>query len=570
MAGGEPSGASSEHEAERYEKFRVAFEQSRDALMLLDRDGFEDANPAALAMFRVPDVATFSSIHPAFLSPRFQPDGRASREAGQGYIDQALAEGQAFFEWHHCTWEGEEFPAEVFLSRIDLGDRPVLQAVVRDISQRKAMEGSLHRYRAAFEQSRDAVMFLGPDKYREGNPATLALFGVDSNATFREYHPAQFSPPFQPDGRPSPEAAQARIQEAFDRGQAFFEWQHRTLDGQEFPTEVLLSRIDHDEQAVLQVVVRDISERKAAEAKLRERVKELRTLRDVILLTTDDERPLQALLDACANRLPAGWMEPEQTAARIRAGGLEAVSEPFFETGIRQHAQVDDRETPVEVEVFRSDEDPSGPFLAEEQQLLDSVAQQIHNALLRRQAQQDLERLASQDPLTGIPNRAKLYELLDGARRENERYGTPFSVIMLDIDHFKAVNDHYGHQVGDEVLYELSRCVDDALRDTDTVGRWGGEEFLVLARHADGRAAFELAERLRARAARTPIEGVGPVTISLGVASHEPGETVEGLEARVDDALYAAKEAGRDRVVMAEGPTWETWPGRGPGGRSRR
>ena len=681
-----------EQERERVlQTYRAVFDQSRDAVMLLDRGRFLDPNPATLRLFRVADEAAFTGYHPADLSPARQPDGRPSSEVAQERIEEAFSQGQAFFEWCHCTVDAEEFPAEVFLSRIDLAEGSVLQALVRDISERKAMERSLQRYRAAFEQSRDAVMFLDRGNYIEGNPATLTMFGVDSNEAFRAYHPADFSPPFQPDGRPSSEAAQARIQEAFDRGQSFFEWQHSTRDGKNFPTEVLLSRVEHGEQAMLQVVVRDISERKAVEvardrvlaildatpdlvamadregrvtyinrggllllgedpestglgaglpewmvqegaralphpewarrriqeeglpaaeregvwrgevavfdgegweipvsqvilahrddtgkvtrfstvmrdlsaqkrteAKLRERVKELSTLRDVILFTTDDERSLRALLDACAKRLPAGWEASERTAARIRAGGLEAVSEPFFETGTRQHTAIDDPEAPVEVEVFRSGDDASDAFLSEEQELLESVAQQIRNALLRRQAQQELERLATHDRLTGIPNRARLYELLEGAWLEHERYGTPFSVIMLDIDHFKAVNDRYGHQAGDEVLRELSRRVDDALRETDAVGRWGGEEFLVLATHAGAEEAAELAERLRARVARTPFEGVGSVTISLGVAAHASGETMESLEGRVDNALYAAKEAGRDRVTMAEAPIQET------------
>ena len=165
----------------------------------------------------------------------------------------------------------------------------------------------------------------------------------------------------------------------------------------------------------------------------------------------------------------------------------------------------------------------------------------------------ELERLATHDPLTGIYNRAKLYQLLEQVLSENRRYATPFSVIMLDIDHFKAINDAHGHTLGDAILLELTQRIGGALRETDALGRWGGEEFLILTPHTGAGAAGELAERLRGLVADTPFPGAGSVTISLGTATIEPGESVEQLEERADRALYAAKEAGRNRVCQAEG-----------------
>ena len=176
----------------------------------------------------------------------------------------------------------------------------------------------------------------------------------------------------------------------------------------------------------------------------------------------------------------------------------------------------------------------------------------FHEITEQKRLEAELERLATHDRLTGSYNRAKLYELLEIAREECERYATPFSVIMLDVDHFKAVNDRLGHQAGDEALRELTRRIDRELRGTDAFGRWGGEEFVVLASHTDIRDAAELAERLRARIAHPAFEGIGTITISLGVAAYQPGEAVVNLEKRVDDALYAAKEAGRNKVVIAE------------------
>ncbi len=174
------------------------------------------------------------------------------------------------------------------------------------------------------------------------------------------------------------------------------------------------------------------------------------------------------------------------------------------------------------------------------------------NISRRKAMEQELTHLATHDPLTGLYNRGKLRELLEQARYEYDRYGTPFSLVMLDIDRFKRVNDRFGHQAGDEVLCELTRRVNHVLRDADSQGRWGGEEFLVLATHTEMEGAAALAERIRQEVERTPFGVVGTVTISLGVATIQEGESLEQLEARVDKALYAAKDAGRNRVVTAD------------------
>lgn len=139
------------------QSYRAAFEQSRDTIMTLVEDGFRNCNPATLTMFRVPDVATFATLHPGDLSPPFQPDGRPSLEAAGAHIHEALRAGQAFFEWRHRTWDGVEFPAEVLLSRIDLADGPILQAVVRDITERRDYVQSLQIERDRAQAAHQAI-----------------------------------------------------------------------------------------------------------------------------------------------------------------------------------------------------------------------------------------------------------------------------------------------------------------------------------------------------------------------------------------------------------------------------
>ena len=178
------------------------------------------------------------------------------------------------------------------------------------------------------------------------------------------------------------------------------------------------------------------------------------------------------------------------------------------------------------------------------------------NATLQARVEErtrDLERLAVTDPLTGLGNRRALDAALDAALAEAVREdGEGFSLILADIDHFKAINDRHGHAVGDAVLVALAAVLGDAARPGDRLGRWGGEEFVILCPGTDLAAARALAEVMRLRVAQTEVAGVGRRTCSFGVAERSAGESVDGLLARADAALYAAKHGGRDRVEAAQ------------------
>jgi diguanylate cyclase (GGDEF)-like protein len=164
-----------------------------------------------------------------------------------------------------------------------------------------------------------------------------------------------------------------------------------------------------------------------------------------------------------------------------------------------------------------------------------------------------LEKLAITDRLTGLYNRNKLDEVFAYELAQAERYGKPLSIIMADIDKFKSVNDTYGHQVGDSVLCDFAAIMRELARDTDTPGRWGGEEFLIICSHVDLNGAQILAERIRAAIDTHSFSVVGHKTSSFGVSSYRPKDTSETMVKRADDALYEAKENGRNRVVLEHG-----------------
>ncbi len=163
----------------------------------------------------------------------------------------------------------------------------------------------------------------------------------------------------------------------------------------------------------------------------------------------------------------------------------------------------------------------------------------------------DLGHKASTDALTGLSNRLKLNETLAAEFQRAHRYETSLSLMICDVDHFKQVNDTYGHPVGDSVLTRISQLLRDGVRNTDLAARWGGEEFVIVCPHASEQVAFHVAEKLRSLIEATRFETVGQVRCSFGVATFRAGDTPDSLMARADAALYSAKQAGRNRVMRA-------------------
>jgi diguanylate cyclase (GGDEF)-like protein len=163
---------------------------------------------------------------------------------------------------------------------------------------------------------------------------------------------------------------------------------------------------------------------------------------------------------------------------------------------------------------------------------------------------QSMVQVANRDYLTNTDNRRYLEQTLTLAIERARRYGRLLMVITIDIDHFKRVNDTYGHDVGDEVLIELATLIRGHLRTADSFGRWGGEEFLVIAPEIDLARAVLLAERLRSTVAEYPFSATGRLTASFGVTGYRAGDTVDTMIKRADIALYRAKQRGRNRVEL--------------------
>ncbi|MFY9476584.1 MAG: GGDEF domain-containing protein [Aquabacterium sp.] len=173
-----------------------------------------------------------------------------------------------------------------------------------------------------------------------------------------------------------------------------------------------------------------------------------------------------------------------------------------------------------------------------------------------RQTLVQAQALATTDMLTGLLNRRAMTDQLESELARVSRSGNPVCVALIDIDHFKKVNDHYGHRMGDEVLRSFASLAQGDLRQVDQLGRWGGEEFLLMMPHVDASQAWVAVERLRNHIAAHPMGDSGnlTVTISAGLAQFSHGESLDRWIERADQALYQAKQSGRNRCLIAEQP----------------
>lgn len=428
--------------------------------------------------------------------------------------------------------------------------------VLQDITKQRRRERSLQQFRAVFEGSRDAVMLMDESGYFDCNAATVRLFQAPDRATVLRYHPSSLSPTTQPDGRPSSDGIRERIQEAFTDGFAFFEWTHCTLDGVPFPTEIHLSRIDLDSRPILEAVVRDISEQKQAVAQIRQARDRAETYFEIVrvmMLVLDTSGRVTAI-NHCGCELlglPQETILGEDWFTRfVPDTDAEQVTRVFeqLRDGHEEPAEYMENEVMTatgerRVMAFRN------AVLYASDGDVEGILSSGTDITEQRQLEAELQYQASHDPLTEINNRRKGAELLYREITRAHRYASRLSVLLFDIDFFKTINDQHGHDVGDGVLRELTAIATRRLREADILARWGGEEFLVLLPETTLEGASRVAEDLRQYVAESRFSGAPSLTISVGMAELGEDDTADSLLKRVDNALYAAKNGGRNRIA---------------------
>ncbi len=193
-----------------------------------------------------------------------------------------------------------------------------------------------------------------------------------------------------------------------------------------------------------------------------------------------------------------------------------------------------------------------GVFEAELRQLADELQEAKNETLNLRKLLTEQEARGLEDPLTGLGNRRAYQKRIEEELSRFDRYGTPLAVVVCDLDHFKQINDTHGHLAGDRVLRVVAQLLLRLTRKSDFVGRYGGEEFVVLLPNTSDKTALLVAEKLRSSLEKLPFESGGrkiAVTMSMGLTHAEKGDTPDSLFKRADDLLYQAKKSGRNRVV---------------------
>jgi diguanylate cyclase (GGDEF)-like protein/PAS domain S-box-containing protein len=346
-----------------------------------------------------------------------------------------------------------------------------------------------------------------------------------------------------------------------------WEGESRVLDarGREVPVSqaILVTRDAQGRMQQLSTIVRDLSRQKAVERALRESETRFRqmaeSVNEIFWLSDPDE---VLYINPAYERIMGrsrqeAYESPDALLDAVHPDDRQRVSEEMKGVGSRQ------RTIDMTFRVVQADGDTRWVRMrrypvADAEGRGDRVAGTVVDVTELKRVELELERAnallehqALYDALTNVANRRQFDILLDREVARVDRYGGSFALIMFDLDHFKSVNDEHGHAVGDQVLEATARVIEDRLRKSDVLGRWGGEEFMVLMSDTDLDDAVQAAEAMRQRVASYRYPGVGPVTISLGVAAYHPGGSRTDLLRDVDESMYRAKREGRNRIVAS-------------------
>lgn len=333
---------------------------------------------------------------------------------------------------------------------------------------------------------------------------------------------------------------------------AHYETKLRSKDGTLIDVEVSINGAEYMGKKLAFSIVKDITDRKKVEMELLASEARYRTIfetvEDIIFTLTQDG--LISSLNSSFERI-TGWL-PEEWIGKPFLPIVHPDEQPLIQDNF-ERLLLGESVASVEVRVLTK----SGSYIDFETNPTVSnnngqstVFGVLRDITERKQAEEQIRCFATFDSLTGILNRREFTGIVENEIERVRRYGMPFSLIMYDLDHFKWVNDTFGHNVGDDVLQTVVRVVNKNMRSTDVAGRWGGEEFMVLLLQTDLDSAMKVAEGLRQAIELCTFDKVGQLTASFGLTQLVPEDNIDSLTKRVDEALYQAKQRGRNRVEV--------------------
>ena len=327
---------------------------------------------------------------------------------------------------------------------------------------------------------------------------------------------------------------------------------HTRKDGTEFPVEANISYVKEEGEEYMIAVARDITLQLEMETKIHKKANELQRLQDVIskavLYTTSDLNGKMTSVSKAFEQL-SGYKESELVGKNHSMFKNPEIPKKYYKD--MWEVLQRDEQFVGEIKNYKKDRGDYWIKITIDP-LFDEHGEKIGYSSYREDItdKKELEYISTHDALTTIYNRGHFKKELSKKINSAKRYDQYFGLLMFDIDHFKLVNDTYGHQIGDDVLITISSCIQKHIRIDDIFARWGGEEFVIIANGADIEHLKKLAEKLKESIANTSFEPVPKVTASFGLTIYKDGDNDESIQKRVDDALYVAKESGRDRFEI--------------------
>jgi len=541
------------------EKLYQIMARTSSAGVYIVQDGrfqFINPNAAAYAGYRAEEMIGMES------QSILHPDDR--EEATRNAVRMLRGESTHPYSFRIRTKDGRSRWIMETVATIRYRDRRAILGNSMDVTERMEMEKRLAesevRYRSLFEGASDGILILEEEKFIVCNRKAREIFQCREEDLLGR-SPARFSTPRQPDGGDSEQQAHERLEFAGRGIPQFFEWRHCRKDGKPFFAEVNLIRLDIPGKNLIQSIVRDISDRKAAEAALQASEERYRMIVENIeegYYETDLRGNISFVNDACQRIIGVGRQELLGNNFRVFTSAEDAKKlfhhfKNIFKTGqslrdlVWQVERHDGREQHLEV---------SASLIRDAAGRPSGFRGLIRDVTERHRAEEKVQWIAYHDHLTGLPNRLLFQDRFAQLKAQAKRKGELFAVGVMDLDRFKEVNDQFGHATGDLLLCGVSARLSHHLREGDTVARMGGDEFLLLLPGIQVRqSAAPLGEKIM-QIFRQPFEVSGQsftLTASVGMAVYPAdGVDYEVLIRKADQAMYQAKAQGGGLVVSAD------------------
>ncbi|SHF00539.1 PAS domain S-box-containing protein/diguanylate cyclase (GGDEF) domain-containing protein [Caldanaerobius fijiensis DSM 17918] len=529
------------------ELFRNLFETDKAIMLLVDPESGQiiEANKAACSFYGYPKETLLRMNIEAIVS--------SFDIAAAEKFKETLTKGCDSKVCVHRIANGEERVVEMYSSPIHHEGKILVYLIIFDITARWQTEEELKFYRYLFENSLNETYIFHPEtlKFIAANRGARENLGY-TQEELSKMTPLDLKPEFDLESFKELLSTLAEGKKEY----IVFNTVHRRKDGSLYPVEAHLQLVEYMNRKVYIMLIIDITERKAMEEELREQNEVLATIteyaHDAIIMINDEGNI--TFWNPAAEKL-LGYSKEEVMGKELHrlVIGDESLYK-LYKEGLKKF-QLSGKGSAVGKMIELKAKHKDGHEIDVELSLSAVKINSTWHAVgilrditERKKFEELIYRQSITDPLTNIYNRRFFMQMLEREIDRTKRNGRPFSLVMFDLDHFKKINDSFGHATGDMVLKKVAETVKKRIRKTDCFARWGGEEFVIVLPETSVKDATRLAEELREQINNMVLPGVGYVTASFGVAGFRTSDTIDSILMRVDDMLYEAKAAGRNCV----------------------